>query len=56
MRLVQRRQGNVALQPCHDGLIDQHRLGVIRPAMDDPVSDGEWCDPHLLAQPRGSGL
>ncbi len=54
MRLMQRRQRYVALQPRHDGMIDQHRPGMIRPAMHDAMADGHRVDLQLVAQP-GAG-
>ena len=51
MRLMQRRQRYVALQARHDGLIDQHRLGMIRPTMHDAMADRNRVD-LKLTQPR----
>ena len=44
MRLMQRRQRGVALQPRHHRMIDQHRACMVRPAMDDAMADGDRVD------------
>ena len=54
VRLMQRRQRDVALQPRHDRMIDQHRASMIRPAMDDAMADGDGVDVEFVAQP-GAG-
>ena len=54
MRLMQRRQRDEAFQPRHDGMIDQHRPVVIRPAMNDAMADRNRGDAKLIPQP-GAG-
>ena len=49
--LMQRRQRGEALEARHDGGVDQDRTGVVRPAMDDPMPDGQRVDTKLVSQP-----
>ena len=53
MGLMQRRERHQRLKRLEDGFVDQHRAGIGRAAVDDPVSDGDELAPFLmLAQPR----
>ena len=54
MRLVQRRQRDVAFQPCHDRMVDQHRAPMIGPAMHDTMADRNGVDLEFVTQP-GAG-
>ena len=56
VRLMQRRECRIVLKPSNDAVIDQRRLILIRPAMDHPVPDRQWCDPLFVPQPIGCHL
>ena len=48
---MQRRKGNISFQPRHHAVVDQYRPGIIRPTMDDPMTDGDGIYVALVAQP-----
>jgi hypothetical protein len=48
---MQRCERNVFLEVCHHRFIDDHRPVVFRPAMDDPVTNGEKLQALRLAKP-----
>jgi hypothetical protein len=54
MRLVQRRERNIAVQPRYDRVVDQHRAGMIRSAVHHAMADGNGIDVEFVAQP-GAG-
>ena len=54
VRLVQRRKRNKRRKVGHDMVIDQHRLGIAEPAMDDAVADAR--EARLTAEVSGKPL
>ena len=51
VRLVQRRETGVSLEPAQHLRIDEHGTVVLRAAVHDAMADRTWLDAKLIAQP-----
>jgi hypothetical protein len=56
VRLMQGGEGDIALEARQHLVIDEHGLGIIRPAVNDPMADRKERDLQFLAQPGASLL
>src|SRR3954471_10812409 len=54
VRLMQRRERYIAVEPRQYVRIDDNRLIKLRPAVNDPMPDGGRIDLEIIAQPRSA--